>query len=399
MRYERIGRLRLATSKLEDVMNIMKFFALLLAVGMTLLACSHHNPYEPVQTGSMPLKMDLTPAIQHNLEVSRVAVTITKGDFSSSQDMTIAGTEASGLFGDLELGTYAIDVQVFEDLTLIATGQGTGTVAPGDTTTVFISLSFVSGGLEIVVDWGEPWASARRVLLVGNSHTYFNGGVDSHLQNLIDEARPGWNATIQSCTYGGYTLENHFNNPASISAITTGDWDLVILQEQSSRPMTDPALFYQYATALDSVIAATGSQTGFYMTWAWRNNPEMYEPIRDAYTYIAAYLDAMLAPAGFAFHLSGQVDPHVNLYAEDNYHPSLEGTYLVACLMLASIWDISPVGLQYIPAGLTPGTAQYLQTIAWQAAQQYNQAKQLKHPVPAPPLDPNRLQSALGKAA
>jgi hypothetical protein len=106
--------------------------------------------------------------------------------------------------------------------------------------------------------------------------------------------------------------------------------------------------------------------TGFYMTWAWRNNPEMYEPIRDAYNYIGAYVDGMVAPAGIAYHTSYIINPTVNLYATDNYHPSPEGTYLVACTMLASIWNVNPVGLAYAPAGIDAATALYLQQIAWQ---------------------------------
>lgn len=342
---------------------LVVFGILLMIVG----CAKPHDPFVPDQTGEMPILMNLAPATTQNINVSSITVTITNGDFSETQQMAIAGNQASCLFSELEPATYAIDVWVYDDSLLIATGQGTGTVTPGQSTTVYITLQFVPGSLEIIVDWGDSWEAARRVLLVGNSHTYFNGGVDLHLRYLVTEARPDWDVTINARTMGGYTLENHFNDPTTISTISDGDWDLVILQEQSSRPMTDPPLFYQYATALDSVITASGADTGFYMTWAWRNNPEMYEPIRDAYNYIGAFVDGMVAPAGIAYYNSSQIDPTLNLYAPDNYHPSLEGTYLVACTMLASIWDINPVGLVYAPPEIDPATALYLQQIAWQA--------------------------------
>ncbi len=341
---------------------------ILLAILALLTACQH-NPSNPTEKGDLPISINLAPAIAHNLQVSLVRVTITKGDYTDQLDLPIAGSTAEGIFEDLEIGTYAIDVDMFDDSLLIATGSGTGMVRPGETTTVYITLHFVPGGLEIVVNWGLPYADSRRVLFVGNSHTYYNGGVDVHLQSLINAAHPEWNAVVDAQTMGGYTLEQHYNDQNTLNAIAGGDWDLVILQEQSSRPMNYPDLFYQYSTLLNGVINASGAMTGFYMTWAWRNNPEMYEPIRDAYNYIGAYLDALVIPAGVAYHNASYDTLSFNLYATDNYHPSLYGTYLVSCLMLAGIWNVNPIGNSYIPAGIDAPSAAYLQSLAWETVQ------------------------------
>lgn len=344
-------------------------------------ACARkHHPTQPTNLGKMPISMNLSPALQHGFNVTRVNVRITKGDFTQTMDMVIDSTTANGTFTNLEMGTYAIDVSVYDNTLLIATGQGTGTVSPGQTTTVYITLQFVPGGLEIVISWGLPYEECRRVLFVGNSHTYYNGGVNTHVQNLLNAVHPEWNAVIQACTVGGYTLENHFNDPTTINTIQNGDWDLVFLQEQSSRPMNDPQLFYQYSAALDSVITHNGGLTGFYMTWNWKNNPEMYLPIRDAYNYIGAYLDAIVAPCGIAFHNSVLADSTINLYAPDNYHPSLYGTYLASCTFLAAIWGINPQYNPYIPVGIDPAIAAYLQNIAWSTVQSYYNNKNQRNP-------------------
>lgn len=343
--------------------HLISYLFILLVSLLLVQACSH-NPTQPKPKGNLPVTMDLNPAFQMNVNVSAVHVTITRGSFSSTITMAISGTSASGLFTDLEPGIYAIEVNVYDQLLLVATGIGTGIVSPGQSTSVTIGLQFVQGGLEIVVDWGDSWQDARRVLLVGNSHTYYNGGVDTHLQQMINEAHPEWDVVVQSRTAGGYTLENHYNDHTTLNTISNGDWDLVVLQEQSSRPMNDPQLFFQYSAALDSLIIASGGKTGFYMTWEWRNNPEMYIPIRDAYTYIGAYLGAMVAPAGVAFHNCMAADPRINLYDGDNYHPSLAGTYLAACTMLASIWNIDTTTITYCPEGLDPVDAATLRQIA-----------------------------------
>ncbi len=359
-------------------MKKLLFVIPLFAVLLLFFACDNNHTIAPTDLGKMPVSMNLGPALQHGFNVTRVNVRITKGDFTEAMDMVIDSTSANGMFEDLEMGSYAIDVSVYENTLLIATGQGTGTVSPGQITTVYITLQFVPGGLEIIVHWGLPYEESRRVLFVGNSHTYFNGGVDFHLQNLLNAVHPEWGAVIQAHTMGGYTLENHFNDTSTLNAISNGNWDLVILQEQSSRPMLYPDLFYQYSTALNSVIAQSGALTGFYMTWAWKNNPEMYIPIRDAYNYIGAYLDALVGPCGIAYHNSAAADSTINLYAPDNYHPSLYGTYLVSCTFLASVWNINPVGNTYIPTGIDATMAAYLQNLAWTTVQSYHNGKSVR---------------------
>ena len=62
--------------------------------------------------------------------------------------------------------------------------------------------------------------------------------------------------------------------------------------------------------------------------------------------------------------------PELNLYIADKRHPSLAGTYLAACTVLASLYKTNPEGNPYT-AGLDAATAKFLQGIAWQTAQDY----------------------------
>jgi hypothetical protein len=132
-------------------MRKLIFFSLMAV--LLVAGCKTHTT-QPTQTGELPVRMDLSPAAQFNITVTRVEVTIVKGSFSQSMDLAFNGSLAEGTFEDLEPGVYAIDVRVYEGLTLIATGHGTGVVSPSQTTTVHITLQFVPGGLEIV------WAGA-----------------------------------------------------------------------------------------------------------------------------------------------------------------------------------------------------------------------------------------------
>ena len=77
-----------------------------------------------------------------------------------------------------------------------------------------------------------------------------------------------------------------------------------------------------------------------------------------------------MVPAGLAFAASIKARPELNLYVADKRHPSLAGTYLAACTVLASLYQTNPEGNPYT-AGLDVVTAKFLQSVAWQTVQDY----------------------------
>jgi len=138
---------------------------------------------------------------------------------------------------------------------------------------------------------------------------------------------------------------------------------------------------YPAARLLDSIITEYNASTTFFMTWGWRyggqfeidghSSPEfvdyfhMQDTMTSAYTQIADELSAVLSPAGNAFATALTWDSTLNLWQNDNYHPSLEGSYLAACVFYATLFDESPVGLPYT-AGLSIEVATFLQEAAYE---------------------------------
>lgn len=94
---------------------------------------------------------------------------------------------------------------------------------------------------------------------------------------------------------------------------------------------------------------------------------------------------AMIAPAGAAFALvydddvsSSSVVSHYSLYDADGTHPSVLGSYLVACLYYELFFDRSPVGVTFRPNGVGEDEAKYLQSIAATALEKEESSPQ--HP-------------------
>lgn len=222
--------------------------------------------------------------------------------------------------------------------------------------------------------------SNLKVLFIGNSYV----GTNSLPQVYYQLALSGGDTVfVDSNSPGGYTFNQHRSNSTTLSKINSQDWDFVILQEQSQLPSFPPSQVatdvYPYARILDSLITDhyPCSKTLFFMTWGRKygdaSNCPNYPPLctyagmqqrlRESYLEMASNNLAMVAPVGAAFARSMSLDSTLNLYNPDNSHPSIEGTYLAACVFYASTFQSSPMGLSY-HFGLSPGVAGFLQQVA-----------------------------------
>ena len=221
----------------------------------------------------------------------------------------------------------------------------------------------------------------KEVLLVGNSYTYGN-----NLPDLVKQIALSFGDTLiyDSSTPGGATFNLHTTNTQTINKINQQAWDYVVLQAQSQEPSFSPSQVandtYPYAQQLVNLIAANDSCTEpiFFMTWGRKygdqQNCQFYPPIctyngmqqrlRESYLEMTFNNNATCAPVGMARKKSIQLDSTLNLFASDNSHPSIYGSYLSACTFYSTIFKKSCIGSTFLPNGIDSITALSLQTIA-----------------------------------
>lgn len=227
-------------------------------------------------------------------------------------------------------------------------------------------------GIVNIIIYGWTPTYPQNILFIGNSYTYFNGGIPNHLQSMVLESYPEFTFYSDAITMGGATLQSHYSNTNTISTIQNGHWDYIILQEQSTRPVDNPELFYQYAELMDEVIRDSGSKTMFFMTWARDYNPEMIEELTNAYNSIGEQLNAEVCPVGRAWELSLDVDPEIELYSNDGSHPNTSGTYLATCMFYSCLFGETPIGIEFVnDENINNEVRDYLQLIAWEAYNLY----------------------------
>ena len=194
-----------------------------------------------------------------------------------------------------------------------------------------------------------------RILFVGNSFTFYNDGIDYHLQNMLrlEKSTDTINYITQKVAVSSYTLEAHYQDPVTMDKIKNSRWNLVVLQEQSTRPVNNPGLFLEFATKLDSEIKKTNSGVALFMTWAPEDTPSDLNLIAASYNSVGAALKDIVVPVGKVWEYFRKNNSNIDLYFSDRKHPSLAGTYLTACVFFNVVFKKNPVDNGYVPVGLS----------------------------------------------
>lgn len=206
-----------------------------------------------------------------------------------------------------------------------------------------------------------------RVLFIGNSYTAVNNLPQLTADCAMSIGFAGFPMEIASSTPGGTTFQTHTTNATSQSLISQGNWDYVVLQEQSQLPSFPDAQVqtecFPFAAQLNNQILAADSctETIFYMTWGRQNgdagNCASWPPVctyegMDSllnlrYRQMAIDNQALLSPVGALWNYIRNTYPEINLYAADASHPSLEGSYAAACSMVSIIFRTDPTLITY----------------------------------------------------
>lgn len=224
-----------------------------------------------------------------------------------------------------------------------------------------------------------------KVLFLGNSYTYVND-----LPGMIEEIsnKEGKKIIHESVTPGGCTLFQHVESQNSLSKIRKGNWDYVILQEQSQLPVIDyyrqNKLKPSYKALYDSIMLYNPSaKVVGYMTWGRRYGGQqcvnfgdgvycsadfvdfnhMQDTLTVAYCENAYATNSYVAPVGEVWKAALSSNPELVLHSPDNSHPSYDGSYLAACVFYSIFWNESPIGI-YHDEQIDDTKAELLQNIA-----------------------------------
>lgn len=253
-------------------------------------------------------------------------------------------------------------------------------------------------------------AADQRLLFIGNSFIH-SQDIDQLVASLAEAQNGAWDDVLAGAVApGGYRLTEHAadandsgDNPPLRQLLVTGSdtvraWDLVVLQGQSQimgfgNEAASKADLLQQVPSLAQHAHDTGATVLLMMTWGYAegdaNNPGIYGDFLAMQTRLAQGYDNLagiltvnhgipvyVAPVGLGFQMvyedlidTGQ-DPLASgsrfrrLYSDDNQHPALPGSYLAACIILASYTGERMSEVAWQPGGLDAELARYLREVA-----------------------------------
>lgn len=203
------------------------------------------------------------------------------------------------------------------------------------------------------------------VLFVGNSYSSFN-----NLPNLISSIASimGDVLIVDGSLIGGATLQNHSENNNTTNLIINGNWDFVVLQEQSQYPsfplwQVEQDVF-PYASQLSELVSEFNecANTVFFMTWGRENgdqsNCQSWPPVctyegmddllRERYMIMANDNNALVSPVGAVWRSLRDAGYDLDLYSSDGSHPSLTGSYVSAVCFYTTLFQKNPLDIPWV---------------------------------------------------
>ncbi len=206
-----------------------------------------------------------------------------------------------------------------------------------------------------LADGQEVLWDVTRVLFIGNSFTY-TFDIDQLFDKVATAA--GASVLVERITIGAHNV-SQFADPADeggamVEAALTAssDYDIIVIQEQSTRPLTNFDLFLEGTAKLTRRIHDTQDHCTIYLysTWGYPKQtavsgqtiPQMEADLRAAYAAVGKELGVDISPVGAAFSKTYTEHPEINLYSGDEQHPSYAGAYLSACVHVGKLLGIDP---------------------------------------------------------
>src|SRR5205823_1620913 len=159
-------------------------------------------------------------------------------------------------------------------------------------------------------------------------------------------------------------------------------FDFIVVQEQTTNPLVNQASFVKYATLFVNEIKKTDAKPILFLNWQRHDAPApaTQDTLNQTYYTLAGHLQVKVSPIGQAWRIANRNLPQINLYNVDSVHPTPYGSYLEACVLFATFYGKTPVGLPAtlrdangnVLINLPTDVARALQRVAWET---YNSSR------------------------
>lgn len=233
---------------------------------------------------------------------------------------------------------------------------------------------------------------SKKILLIGNSLTYYND-----MGKMLSEMfyKSNLESSVYEISKPGVWLQNHYLNLSGNGDIAIckdfknnnkdnnlwvkldkkEHWDWVVLQDAPVRiliPEIREAFFERYSKRIDSLVKNSGGRSILFLPYTVHQKypvrhcqPASYsekvvcidniccsDTLNSSDDELKIYIDTVeklrkengfvIAPVGIAFNKVAKLNLDINLFADNEGHPSVFGSFLIACIYFQTITGFEP---------------------------------------------------------
>ncbi len=184
--------------------------------------------------------------------------------------------------------------------------------------------------------------NTNKVLMIGNSFTFY-WNLPQVIERMLQEN--GFNFEITQQTIGGSQLKMHWDS----NNYNIEDYDYVILNDHSTYPLKEIDTSAKYINLFCDLAKKQNIEPFIFGTWEYKMLKELSKKTNrntmSILDSLASINDATYVPVGNAFELAESKYPELDLFMDDNKHPSPNGTYLAACVFYSMLSKESCMGV------------------------------------------------------
>ncbi len=184
-----------------------------------------------------------------------------------------------------------------------------------------------------------------QILMIGNSFTFGQNMPSILEQILIQSNHP---SQVEMVAPPGQYLDWHATNPATLTALQSKHWNVVILQDCSTCPLEFRDYFESGVKKMVQAVRSAGATPLLFETWSDKGLVQDQQIITAEYRRLGIELDLPVVPVGQVWAQAQALRPSLNLYANDNHHAGAEGALLTAYTFAAFLYP----GKVHLLAGL-----------------------------------------------
>lgn len=180
-----------------------------------------------------------------------------------------------------------------------------------------------------------PGDSAKNILFIGNSLTYFNDLPGK----LIAIGRANGKEIITTMVaYPNYALEDHWNAGRIQTLIATGKFHFVVIQQGPSSLADGRVMLQDYGARIKTLCDQYKSRLAFFMVWPAYSNFHTFDGVIKNYTDAATATRSLLCPVGLRWKNYFLASGDYSFLGPDMFHPSEKGTENAAGIIYETLF-------------------------------------------------------------